>query len=335
MTLPIFTRPTLLFIGVTTTKSSIMQVFPAWARHLGLDADIAGVDLPVGASVEAYRAVVCRLKDDPMIRGALVTTHKLDVFRACRDLFDGVDPLAALTQETSCLSKRGPRLVASAKDPITAGLALDALCAEARAARGSERVFADTGAACLLLGAGGAATAITWHLMERHPATDRPSRLIVTDRSAHRLDEMRAFHATLGASIPVEYHRVATSADTDRLMTTLPAGSLVINATGLGKDAPGSPLSSAAVFPDNALAFELNYRGDLVFLAQARAQADRGVRATDGWVYFLHGWTRVIAEVFDLDIPTTGPGFDALSVIARHAGQDAAAHGGRDGRNPV
>ncbi len=289
----------------------------------------------MGATVEAYRAVVRRLRDDPMIRGALVTTHKLDVFRACRDLFDRVDPLADLTQETSCLSKRGPRLVASAKDPITAGLALEALCAEARTARGTERVFADTGAACLLLGAGGAATAITWHLMERHPADDRPSRIIITDRSPHRLAEMQAFHAKLGASVLVDYHLVVTSADTDRLMETLPIGSLVVNATGLGKDAPGSPLSSAAMFPINALAFELNYRGDLLFLAQARAQADRGVRATDGWVYFLHGWTRVIAEVFDRDIPTSGPGFDTLSAIARTAGQERAMQGGRDGRDPV
>ena len=36
----------------------------------------------------------------------------------------------------------------------------------------------------------------------------------------------------------------------------------------------------------------------------------------DGWTYFLHGWTQVVAEVFDVEIPTSGPGFDALSDIA-------------------
>ena len=30
------THPSLYFIGVSTGHSSIMQVFPAWARHLGL-----------------------------------------------------------------------------------------------------------------------------------------------------------------------------------------------------------------------------------------------------------------------------------------------------------
>ena len=43
------------------------------------------------------------------------------------------------------------------------------------------------------------------------------------------------------------------------------------------------------------------------------------MRAEDGWVYFLHGWTRVIADVFQIDIPTHGPEFEALSRIAREA----------------
>ena len=51
-------RPTLYFIGVTTGQSSIMQVFPAWADHLGLDAAITGIDLPLDDSPANYRAVV-------------------------------------------------------------------------------------------------------------------------------------------------------------------------------------------------------------------------------------------------------------------------------------
>jgi shikimate 5-dehydrogenase len=62
------------------------------------------------------------------------------------------------------------------------------------------------------------------------------------------------------------------------------------------------------------VAWDLNYRGDLAFLDQARAAGH--VRVEDGWVYFLHGWTQVIAEVFDLEIPTSGPVFDALDRIA-------------------
>ena len=101
---------------------------------------------------------------------------------------------------------------------------------------------------------------------------------------------------------------------------TLSPGSLVINATGLGKDAPGSPLTDAARFPERGIAWDLNYRGDLVFLDQARAQASRrALQVEDGWTYFLHGWTQVIAEVFHIDIPVRGPEFEALSEIAQVA----------------
>ena len=66
------------------------------------------------------------------------------------------------------------------------------------------------------------------------------------------------------------------------------------------------------VFPEGGVAWELNYRGDLVFLDQARRQqaARAASQVEDGWTYFLHGWTQVIAEVFHLEFPTSGPGFD-------------------------
>ena len=54
MRYPAATRPTFYFIGVTTGKSSIMQVFPAWARHLGLgSAVIKGIDFPLHADPAA------------------------------------------------------------------------------------------------------------------------------------------------------------------------------------------------------------------------------------------------------------------------------------------
>jgi len=53
------TQPTLYFIGVTTAQSSIMRVFPLWARELGLrDAVIKGIDLPLHAPREDYWEVV-------------------------------------------------------------------------------------------------------------------------------------------------------------------------------------------------------------------------------------------------------------------------------------
>jgi shikimate 5-dehydrogenase len=78
---------------------------------------------------------------------------------------------------------------------------------------------------------------------------------------------------------------------------------MVINATGMGKDRPGSPVTDKGLFPVNGLVWELNYRGELGFLRQAERQAEsRNLTVEDGWVYFLHGWSQVIAEAFHLDL---------------------------------
>ena len=307
------TAPTLFFFGVTTAKSSIMKVFPAWAKRLGLkDAVIKGVDFPLHAPAADYRAAVAFVKRDPLALGALVTTHKIDLYNACRDQFDEIDAHARFMGETSCLSKRVGKFVCHAKDPISSGLALDGFL--------PARHFERTGAELFSMGAGGSSIALTWHMMQRNRGADRPSRIVVSNRSAARLEEIQRIHRELDAGVPVDYVLAPKDVDNDAVVAKLKPGSLVINATGLGKDAPGSPASNAVQFPENGIVWDLNYRGDLLFLNQARAQASlRGLSIEDGWSYFLHGWTQVIAEVFHVDIPTSGPVFDGLSEIAKRA----------------
>ena len=73
------TKPTIYFIGVTTGSSSIMKVFPRWAKALGLkDAVIKGIDFKPHSDPQAYREAVTFIKEDPLSLGALVTTHKID-----------------------------------------------------------------------------------------------------------------------------------------------------------------------------------------------------------------------------------------------------------------
>ena len=303
-------KPTLYFIGVTTGRSSIMTVFPRWAEYLGLgDVEITGIDLALHDDPARYREVVEFIKHDPLSRGALVTTHKLDLYAAAQDLFDLIDPHARLMSETSCLSKREGSLVCHAKDPISSGLAIDGFL--------PKDYFATTGAELFSMGAGGSTIAITWHLMQRPRGANRPSRIIVSNRTRERLDHIRSIHDSLDTGIPVDYVLAGMPEDNDRVMASLTPGALVINATGLGKDAPGSPLTSGSIFPERAIAWELNYRGDLVFLDQARGQQSvRQLQVEDGWTYFIHGWTQVIAEVFDVDIPVSGARFDEISRIA-------------------
>jgi shikimate 5-dehydrogenase len=78
---------------------------------------------------------------------------------------------------------------------------------------------------------------------------------------------------------------------------------MIVNATGLGKDMPGSPLTDSCRFPYGSLVWELNYRGELQFLKQAREQEkSAALTVVDGWDYFVYGWTQVISEVLHIDI---------------------------------
>ncbi|HEV3479681.1 MAG TPA: hypothetical protein VG144_09550, partial [Gaiellaceae bacterium] len=114
----------MLFIGVSTSGSSIFELFPRWAEILGIDASLEGYDIPLGAPRDRFRAAVGHIARDPERRGALVTTHKVDVYRHAGDLFAELDGNARLCGEVSCISKRDGRLIGHAKDPITAGRTL-------------------------------------------------------------------------------------------------------------------------------------------------------------------------------------------------------------------
>jgi shikimate dehydrogenase len=276
------------FVGVSTASSSIMKVFPLWSDILGLDAELVGLDIPLGAPAEAYRRAVAEIQGDPSCVGALVTTHKIAVFDAARDMFHHLDEFAASVGEISSIALRDGRVLGAAKDPLTAGLSLEEVLAADHFAGGPE---------ALCLGAGGAGTAIGWYLGQRK---DAPARMTFVDVERTRLEHLRR---VLEAHAPAVELRTLTAAEADvpAELAALPAGSLVVNATGLGKDRPGSPLPSAARFPQRSVVWELNYRGSLEFLAQAREQQqERGLTVVDGWRYFIHGWSQVIAEVFDL-----------------------------------
>ncbi len=288
-------RAKLVFIGVSTGRSSIMRVFPKWAGLLGLDAEIVGCDLPLRALPPTYRRVLRSLIADPTIKGALVTAHKIDLLTAGRDYFAELDTYATICDEVSCIIKREGQLLGFAKDPLASALALaDFLPRDYWSA--AERDV-------LCLGAGGAAIAISVALAQAQKDTGGPRRFLLADILPERLDSMRWLHAKLPRPLPFEYHHSAGAADNDRLLHSLAPGSLVINATGLGKDLPGSPLSAAALFPPDGCIWELNYRGERDFMAQARAQAkSRNLTIEDGWMYFLHGWTQVLAEIFSLQL---------------------------------
>lgn len=295
---PIVTKnvPTFYFIGVTTTKSSIMKVFPLWMQELGRpEIVIEGVDCKIHDDPEVYRQSVAQIKYDPNSLGALVTTHKMDLFEAAKDMFEYLDPYAQILGEMSSISKLDGRLEGHAKDPITAGLSLDAIT--------GDDYYGRTGAEVLLYGAGGSSVATLLHLMDKKSPGDRPKRVTVVNRSQPRLDGMKQLLANRPTDIEVVLIQNQDSEVNDQIMATMPPYSVVANATGMGKDTPGSPITDQGQFPIHGIAWEFNYRGELDFLHQARAQEQaRQLTVEDGWVYFVHGWTQVVAQVLHVDL---------------------------------
>ncbi len=295
---PIITKsvPTFYFIGVTTRKSSIMKVFPLWMQELGCpEIVIEGVDLKIHDTPQAYRAITAQIKEDPLSVGALVTTHKVDLYEASKDLFDYTDPYAQICGEVSSISKRDGKLEGHAKDPISSGSSLDAILGKG--------YFGRTGGEVLIFGAGGSAAATLLHLMLNKDASDRPEKVILVNRSSRRLELVREMAEKQGCNIRVEYICNQDPVKNDAIMAALPEYSVVINATGMGKDTPGSPITNNGLFPLHGIAWEFNYRGELDFLHQALAQAEpRHVKVEDGWLYFVYGWTQVVAQVLHFDL---------------------------------
>ncbi|MDP4108482.1 MAG: shikimate dehydrogenase [Bacillota bacterium] len=302
------TIPTMYFIGVTTGQSSIMKMFPLWAKELGIDACIKGIDLPVHADPEDYRAAAQFIKSDPLSMGALVTTHKIDMYKAASDLFDYIDPYAQMFGELSSISKLDGKFCAHAKDPITCGMALYAFI--------PKNYWKNCCGEVCILGAGGSALSISAYLAGKKHGENTPSHIHMDNRSAPRLAEAVRILGSL--DVPMSFHLCKTPELNDRVVGALPERSLVVNATGLGKDRPGSPITDKCIFPKNGIIWELNYRGSLEFMAQAeRQKSDRNLFIEDGWTYFIYGWTQVIAEVFHTDI--SGERLRACDRIARQA----------------
>lgn len=290
------TVPTFYFIGVTTKKSSIMKVFPLWMKILGRkDVAIEGIDCQIHDRPETYRQVVGQIKYDPNSLGALVTTHKIDLLTAARDMFDFLDPYAQITAEVSSISKLDGRLEGHAKDPITSGLSLDAII--------GKDYFTRTGGEVLCFGAGGSAIATLLHLINKKDKGDRPRRFTFVNRSLGRLEHAKEMVSNLETDIEIEYIQNSDPALNDKIMESFPPQSIVINATGMGKDTPGSPITWDGKFPIGSIAWEFNYRGELDFKHQALAQVEsRQVKMEDGWLYFVHGWTQVVAQVLHFDL---------------------------------
>src|SRR5918996_2978272 len=216
----------MIFIGVSTGGSSMMALFPRWAEMLGFDAQLEGYDIPLGAPPEAFRAPIEHIVGSDNVRGGLVTTHKLGIYRHAGDLFEDFDDDARLCSEISCISKHNGRIVGHAKDPITAAMTLDEMLGRDHRAMSAGHV--------LCLGAGGAGVAIALCLMRWEQP---PARILLTDLDEARLEAAAVAHRSVTTRATLEY-RVGSQLESGRLLSELPPGSLIINEPGWARIGP-------------------------------------------------------------------------------------------------
>jgi len=282
------------FLGVHTQGSMAVKVFPDWACALGIQgATLRGVNLPIDGSLNEHYGAIDRIKQDPQIYGALVTSHKLSIVRAAEQLIDHYTDEAKLTGEVSALYKRQGKLWGHAVDPVNCGLAMAKFLP-------SNWWFHHKKSGILVLGGGGACIALLVNILQHN--LNPPSFIQIVEKCVDNLEHCAQVIKRLDSDqTSVELIHSHSPRVCDQLISDLPPHSMVINATGMGKDIPGSPVTDAVSFPMHGVVWELNYRGTRPFLRQAKRQShSKSLIVEDGWHYFLYGWSSVIGIVFDL-----------------------------------
>lgn len=280
--------PVFLFLGTSTAGSSVHQMFSRWSPAFDPEAQVRGVDIPVHANPEVFRRLVADIADNPHIRGAVITSHKVRVHAACHDLFDSTSPLVDLAREVNSI-RSTDGLHAFATDPVAIELV---------------RPDSHTTSPVVCLGSGGSAVALVMATvldMAQTAATGKAvpkgtaqRDITIVARRYNVVPELEALFARLPDRDRIQVVVAADEMERSQLTAAQPPGTLVANATGLGKIEAASPVTGPEAFPAESIAWDFNYRGPLTFLAQARVA---GVHVVDGWDYYLAAWSTALAAI--------------------------------------
>ena len=222
---------------------------------------------------------------DPLVVGGLVTSHKSALYSGAREEFDLLEPVTGLLSEIGVVFKRGGELCGGVSDIKSGGLALDRVIS-ASAWPNGDRV-------AVVLGAGGAGLAAVWNLAIRRIGD--PQRVVLVEEDDERRAQARQLLGSWPSGVPV--HLVAPD---NSVSETIRAGKgpLIVNATGMGKDRPGSPYPDDFEFPLGSTYWDFNYRGEQQLLKVAIAQSGiRRLSVFDGFDYFASGWSAVMTRV--------------------------------------
>lgn len=298
------------FIGVDTHNSAIMKIFPLWCEEFGIkNVDLVGYNIEIQGTKKKYQEVIKHLKKYENAKAVIVTSHKINFVYHAKKLFDFFDEYAQLLEEVSCISKRNKKIWGFAKDPIASRMALESFLPY-------NYWKNNQNAQVLIMGAGGSGLALSVALIKVNDSLNVPAKIILTDIKPESIMHSKTVHSKIKNNVNIDYV-IANANDTNsKIIEKMPSGSLIVNATGLGKDSPGSPIISELVFPYKGYIWDFNYRGDLNFIYQAKSQAKkRNLFIEDGWNYFIYGWILIFKDEFNINI--TDEKINILKFIAK------------------
>lgn len=247
----------LFVIGHPITHSLSPAIHNAALRACGLPETYAALDVPADRLVETVA-----LLRDPDVGGCNVTVpHK----QAVMPLLDELSPEAARIGAVNTVAHRSGRLVGYNTDAAGFLASLRQVGVEAAGLR------------VVLLGAGGAARAIAFALVDAGV-----ERLSIANRDAARAQRL-ADAVRRAARVGQEIE--ALELRPEALAAPLGAAQLVVNATSAGMDGATSPLPPPLV-PSAGVACDIIYNPpETPFLRSARAA---GARTINGLGMLVH-----------------------------------------------
>ena len=291
-------RNKMYFIGVTTTQSIINKIFPSWMKILNSKMELECVDVPMNAEASIYRELVNKIKNSKSTLGALVTTHKIPLYAYASDLFDALDNSSQQFKEIGCIYKKHNRLIGEATDILTVKKAFKNIWTKER--------YSDISRVHIcILGCGGAGVALAYELLSSE--YDNISQIIMVDVIKERINNAQKILGTYDKKSKMHFCLSDGVKSNDQIVNSLPDNAFVVNASGVGKDIIGSPVSWEVELPNGGCLWEYNYRGhkgkELEILKIAYQQSKhKHLSIYDGFNYFLYGWTTVISRILNMDI---------------------------------
>ncbi len=282
-------KPTVYLVGVQPLPQVLLDVLPKWARKFGhRSTAIVPISAPWEPDTASCRAFIEFLRDEYNAVGAIMVSHAATLFEHTQHLFDDLDGDTGLLGEIGVAVRSPGKLT---------GLAP----AKSAALQAYEHAFGSDSEPeeALIIGASGPARALALALSGSADASG-PRRVILTTLDGKSMSDMRQRIADLPEDQQPELRHIESPLEHDRLVTLLPPGSLVVNATEPTDENTTSPVGEAALFPQNGLVWDLAAVGiSSPFLDKARHQRSaRGLRLADGPAFHQIQWIAAAAAVF-------------------------------------